>query len=139
MNVNSTGFVYEVAEGQSGSIALNSTIDYPRFNDQEVIGAEWLYGANASNFIYADANRYLLLIGSFGLEQVISFPVDVGRIPEDTYIYFGKSNIMNESVVIVHQEKAIKRHFHINSSIIINDRDKIYANGGAQVYRGESL
>ena len=128
-----TGFVFRVAEGNFYSISLNSTIDYPRFIDQEVIGAEWLTEVKGDKLIYADANRRLL-IGSFEWCQVRSFPVDVGRIPEDSYIYFGKFNVMNESVLIITKEKAIIRRFHINSSAIVYDRNKIYANGGAQVY-----
>ena len=37
-----TGFVYGVAEGNFYSISLNTTMDTPRFNDQEVLGAKWL-------------------------------------------------------------------------------------------------
>ena len=129
-----TGFVYEVTKDNPGSIALNSTIDYPRFNEQEVFGAKWLNDVKSSNPIYADKYRRLLL-GSFEWGQVSSFPVDVDKIQDDSYIYLGKFNIMNETVLIGYREKALKRTFYTNSSDIVGDRDRIYANGGAQVYR----
>ena len=128
-----SGFVYEVAKDNPGSISLNSTIDYPRFNDQEISGAKWLNDVKSSNPIYADNYRWLLL-ASFEWGQVSSFPVDVDKIQDDSYIYLGKFNIMNETVLISYREKAIKRTFYINSSDIVGDRDMIYANGCAQVY-----
>ena len=128
-----TGFVFGVAEGHFHSISLNSTMDYPRFNEQEVFGAKWLNDVKSSNPIYADKYRRLLL-GSFEWGQVSTFPVDVDKIPDDSYIYLGKFNIMNETVLISRREKAITRTFYINSSDIVGDRDMIYANGGAQVY-----
>ena len=90
-----SGWIYEVAKDHPGSISLNSTMDYPRFNEQEV---------------------------------------DIDKIQDDSYIYLGKFNIMNETVLTHYREKALKRTFCINSSDIVNDRNKIYANGGAHVY-----
>ena len=129
-----TGFVYGVAEGHFYSISLNSTMDYPRFNEQEVFGAKWLTDVKSSNPIYADKYRWLLL-ASFEWGQASSFPVDIDKIQDDSYIYLGKFNIMNETVLIGYREKAIKRTFYINSSDIVGDSDRIYANGGAQIYR----
>ena len=41
---------------------------------------------------------------------------------------------MNERVLITTKEKVVRRSFYINSSAIVTDRNKIYANGGAEVY-----
>ena len=129
------GFVYGVAEGNFHSILLNSTVDYPRFNDQEVLGAKWLTELRGDELIYADEYRWLLL-GSFEWGQVGIFLVDVDRIriPKESYIYFGTRNVMKDEVAVAHTKGVTRIHDHINSEDLINDRNKIYANGGAEVY-----
>jgi len=128
-----SGWIYEIAKDNPTSFVLNTTIDYPRFNSQEVSAAKWLYSVKNSSPIYADGLRWLLL-GSFRWGQVTSFPVNIDKIHKDSYIYLGKFNTMNESVLVAYREKALGVSFYINNSVIINDRDKIYANGGSQVY-----
>jgi uncharacterized membrane protein len=130
----STGFVWVVAEGQSGSIALNSTKDCPRFNDQEVLGAKWLTEVKSSNPIYADEYRRLLL-GSFEWGQVRTLTFDVDKIPDDSYIYFGSLTIEKKEIMVVDWKSArrITREY-INSSQIVDGRNQIYTNGGTEVY-----
>ena len=129
-----TGFVFGVAEGNFHSISLNSTMDYPRFNDQEVLGAKWLYDVKGSNPIYADDYRRLL-IGSFEWGQVRTLTFDIDKIRDDSYIYFGSLTIEKKEIMVVDVKSArrITREY-INSSQIVNGRNKIYNNGGAQVY-----
>lgn len=128
-----SGWVYEVAKDNPTSISLNSTIDYPLFNDQEVSGAKWLNEVKGDKVIYADAHRWLLL-GSFEWYQVSSFPVDIDKISEDSYIYFGTLNIVEDKVIVVHTRGVSRAREYIKSEDIINDRNTIYANGGAKVY-----
>ncbi|CAD6490158.1 MAG: hypothetical protein KFBDDELM_00036 [Candidatus Argoarchaeum ethanivorans] len=129
-----TGFVYEVAEDIPTSISLNSTIDYPRFNHQEVLGAEWLNNVKNSNPIYADEYRRLL-VGRFEWGQVRTITTDVDRMRRDSYIYLGSLTIEKKEIMVVDVKSArrITREY-INSNQIINDKNKIYNNGGAQVY-----
>ncbi|MDP3065857.1 MAG: DUF2206 domain-containing protein, partial [Methanobacteriaceae archaeon] len=90
------GFVYGVVEGNFYSISLSSTYNYPRFNDQEVLGAKWVYNVKDSGFIYADAYRWLLL-ASFEWEQAGSFSVGADyrvTVPADSYIYLGTRNVV---------------------------------------------
>jgi uncharacterized membrane protein len=131
-----TGFVYGVAEGHFCSISLNSTMDYPRFNHQEVLGAEWLYDVKGSNPIYADDYRRLL-IGSFEWGQVRTLTFDIDKIREDSYIYLGSLSIEKKEILVVDVKSArrITREY-INSSQIVEDGNKIYTNGGAQVFHG---
>jgi uncharacterized membrane protein len=130
----STGFVFGVAEGNFHSISLNSTMDYPRFNDQEVLGAKWLNDVKSSNPIYADEYRRLL-IGSFEWGQVRTLTVDVDRIQDDSYIYFGSLSIEKKEIMVVDRKSARRITMeYINSSQIVDGRNQIYNNGGAQVY-----
>jgi uncharacterized membrane protein len=130
-----TGVVFYVAGDSPGSLSLNSTVDYARFNDQDVLGAKWLTEVRGDKLIYADECRWLLL-GSLEWRQVTIFQVDVDRIrvPKDSYIYFGTWNVMKDEVAVAHTKGVIRIYEYFNSEDIINDRNRIYANGGAQVY-----
>ena len=136
-----SGFVYEVAKDNSSSISLNSTIDYPRFNEQEVLGAKWLHNVKGNDIMYTDAYRQLLL-RSFELEagRVRAFPADVDKIRDverirgGLYIYMGTLNVVEDKVLILHKSGVSSTREYINLEDIVNDRNKIYANGGAEVY-----
>ena len=97
---------------------------YIDFRDEAVRG---------DKLIYADEYRRLLL-GSFEWRHAKKFPADVDRIPVDSYIYFGTLNVMKDDVAVVHTKGVSRIREYINSEDLINDRNKIYANGGAQVY-----
>ena len=129
-----SGWIYEVAKDNPTSIALNSTIDYPRFNHQEVLGAGWLYDVKNSNKIYADRYRSFL-INSFEMGQSRTIPVDIDKIQEDFYIYFGSLTIEKKKIMVVDVKSArrVTRRY-INSSLIVDGRNQIYNNGGAEVY-----
>ena len=129
-----TGFVYEVAKDNPMSIALNSTIDTACFNEQEFLGAKWLYNVKGSNPIYADEYRRLL-VGSFEWGQVRTFTVDVDQIREDSYIYFGSLSIEKKEVMVVDVKSARRITMeYINSSQVVDGKNKIYNNGGTEVY-----
>jgi uncharacterized membrane protein len=130
-----TGFVFGVAEGNFHSISLNSTMDYPRFNDQEVLGARWICNVKSDNpIIYADEHRRLL-IGGFALRHVRALTVDIDKIQDDSYIYLGSLTIEKKEVMLIDVKSARRRTMeYINSSQIVDGRNQIYNNGGAQVY-----
>ena len=129
-----SGFVYEVAKDNPTSISLNSTIDYPRFNDQEVLGAKWWYTLKGTDPVYADGNRYRLIYG-LDLGKVIQLPVDANQISEDSYIYFGTWNIVEEEVKCGYRVGVRSTSEYFNTRDIVDGRSRIYTNGGAQVYR----
>ena len=54
------GLVYKATGELTDSptvMALDSTLDYVKFNDQEMVAAQWLSGAKSGATIYADAFR----------------------------------------------------------------------------------
>ncbi|MCK4731402.1 MAG: DUF2206 domain-containing protein [Methanophagales archaeon] len=131
-----TGFVYGVAEGNFYSISLSSTYDYPRFNEQEVLGAEWVCNVKDRGFIYTDAYRWLLFF-CFKWRQAGSFSVDADSrvtVPAGSYIYLGTWNVVEHNVTVISRSGVTNIVEYIDSEDIGNDRNKIYANGGAQVY-----
>lgn len=117
------GFVYEVTEGFSTSIALSSNLeyDYPRFNEQEIVCANWLFDVKSPDPLYADSFRFLLL-GGFDWDNTI--PIDFrDRSPDKfpskkSYLYFGTYNILKQKELID----------------FASNQDKVYSNGGAQVH-----
>jgi len=99
-----SGWVYEVAKDHPPPL-LNNTIDYPRFNHQEVSGAEWITNVKGSDPIYADGYRWLLL-GGLEWGQARNLPKDIRKVKTK----------------------------YIKLTDVIGKRSKIYDNGGAQVY-----
>ena len=128
-----SGWVYEVAKDNPTSTSLNSTIDSPCFNDQEILGAKWLHGVKGDKLVYADAYRWLLL-GGFEWGICRAFPVDIGQMSKNSYIYFGTRNVVNGEVTLSYKSGVMYGYEYINSSEIVNGRNEIYANGGAEVY-----
>ncbi|MCZ7399984.1 MAG: DUF2206 domain-containing protein [Candidatus Methanoperedens sp.] len=121
-----SGFIYEVAKDTPMSIALNSTIDGPRFNEQEVFGATWLYNTKNDNHVYADFYRQVLLRRFSGEWRILP---DDFKIEAKSYMYFGTLNIKEN--IIAKYGKSVKMDF---TSDYLNNTNKIYVNGGAQVY-----
>ena len=99
-----TGVVYEVVEGHSGSISLNSTIDRACFNDQEALMTEWLQNKrDVDTKIYSDRVRGVLLLGIFGERYVFEGDEEVGiitRIPDNAYIFLGRENVKNKKMML---------------------------------------
>ena len=127
-----SGWVYEVAKDHPPPL-LNNTIDYPRFNHQEVSGAEWITNVKGSDPIYADGYRWLLL-GGLEWGQARNLPKDIRKVRDDSYLYLGSYNVANKSVLVRYKEKALTKTKYIKLTDVIGKRSKIYDNGGAQVY-----
>lgn len=130
-----SGFIYEVVKDNPGSISLNNTIDYPKFNDKEVHVAKWLVDITDPNPIYADHYGQQLLKG-FVYLRVRTFSAELKYLPSESYIYLRSSNLkgfMQE----FHEGKAnlvelSNSPFYNN---IITKKNKIYDNGGSEIYR----
>ena len=128
------GFVFYVAEGQTGSISLDSTSDSWCFNNQEVFGAKWLYDVKDSNIIYADRSRHLLLISCLGGGQIkVLRPDNVGpiQIRKNSYIYLGRPNVVEHNITVI--RGGVQEY--INIEHIIDTRSNIYTNGGSEIYK----
>lgn len=120
-----TGFIFQIVDGTSGSISLNYEMDYIRFNPQEVLGAMWLKDVGSNDQMYADEYR-IYPLSSFDWGRVNTLPADPNK---NSYIYLGTLNV-NEKKILV--SSGARRY--VDSEYIIKDRNKIYSNGGAEVY-----
>jgi len=135
-----TGFIIQVAEGHS-HFPLDKAKDSLYFNEQEVLGADWLdVVKDDRNPIYADEPRWLLLSGRLEKEGQLStqlhvFTTDTSQVPEECYIYFGTRNIVKQEVTLTDRRATtVIREFTTPESIV-DGRSKIYANGGSEVYK----
>ncbi|WFN35320.1 DUF2206 domain-containing protein [Methanogenium sp. S4BF] len=134
-----SGFVDEIATGESSSIALNptylaGTTDFALFNDREVSGAQWLYSVH-NNSIYADATQQNLW-RIYGDAQAGRLPEKTIEIGDDSYLYLGTYNIEKNQIRVLHTEQAFTYERYIDSRRILRNNHKIFANGGAEVYYG---
>ena len=133
-----SGFIYkitgETADVSTTSlIALDANFDFPRFNEKEVSGANWLHSVKGDNYIYADEYRWLLIL-SFDL-GIRCFPVDFNELPKDSYVYFGTLNVIKHEVAISSYINALTPKLeYTNSKNLIKGKNKIFDNGGAEVY-----
>jgi uncharacterized membrane protein len=130
-----SGFVYEIAKDNSASISLNNTHDYPRFNDGEVQGAEWVTSKSGNSTIYGDTYGRLLLY-EFAFWRVNVFWGETGKLPENVYVYLrslnGKGTVMESESASTNVYTYLPTSQFYNESLSI--KNKIYDNGFAQVY-----
>jgi uncharacterized membrane protein len=137
-----SGFIYWVGNDVPSSISLSSSIDYPVFNEREICGANWLRSVKSENFlIYADAVRIYLFPNLIITNNIETFSSNLVRVMDNSYIYFGTLNVLEEKIVYwqelggSHRISVIREIRYMNLGNITRiAHGKIYDNGGSQVY-----
>lgn len=133
-----TGWVYEIAGDSPISFSLNNKFDYPKFNDRDVAGKEWLYQVGRieenNGYIYADNYRWLLFLSWFGRNNLSVLPEAIDQISRDSYIYFSTYNTFKGEILVFHQTGVNGFSEYVNSSLYIASKNHIYNNGGAKIY-----
>jgi uncharacterized membrane protein len=141
-----SGFVFEVAKSEVTdvvdipySIALSSyRVDIAGvFNRRDGAGADWLVQRlGDEHIIYADVHSNKLLGDRTELRgRRIKFPENMGELPPDSYIYFRTWNIDKQEITFW-TDIGLRRPVSfdkIGLTPIIEARNRIYDNGGAQV------
>jgi uncharacterized membrane protein len=149
-----TGFMWEVLYHQSWTVSFPSNSDSWVFNSREISAAQWLQAQRADTYFFGDVVRYNL-IAAFGYGNVLygqavgeplrSFSdhtnwtvnsaviVDIALIPQNSYIFLGSYNILNNQVAVRYYGVVI---YYVPSDSVINSRSKIFDDGGARVYYG---
>ncbi len=132
-----TGFIFEVTNATPISYALNSEMDYRRFNKQELSGKTWLLlNKKESAKVCADYNGTRLFLGHIP-DQTGVFYGGTAEVPNNTYIYLRSWNVKNRKV---DQPQEFRVHEYVSlqdSSFgkkVLVYRSKIYDNSGTQVY-----
>jgi len=133
-----SSWVFEIVEGSSHPLFdTNNLIDYPRFNEMEVLGAKWLCNkVENGNPIIVDSYRFYLLKG-FQMKHILKFGVN--KIEEKSSIYLGTLNIINKTMLvkIIKDTGITLEYFELGD--IDNSGNKIYTNGGSTVYYQSAL
>ena len=134
------GLIYTIANDNPQSIALSKDIAYPVFNRQEVVGGLWLANAegiitvNKTPLFFADANYYQLFV-HFGFQEtrLVNYS-NYSRAPGTFYVFLGTYNLNHGVVTVLITEKAILSWVPMPFGPMIQNRSKIYDNGGTNVY-----
>lgn len=135
-----TGFIYELTGDNLPTDSFRN-LDFPRFNQNEVSGATWLDNhldkkKYKYNYVYADTYR-MLLLGGFNWHGIVAFPYNLTSMNskvKDYYIFFGTINIQGK--LLVNNKTGVNNEFiYINGSSIIKNSNKIYDNGGCNIWR----
>ena len=127
-----TGFVYSALGVEPTSIALDDRIDYPRFNSQEIAGAQWLH-AVGNRTINSDTPRAVVLEGFVG-RMARKMPSDPAVVRKNSYIYLGTYNVLAEKLSLTQINEASRIKVYTDIGPFTVRRGIIYDNGGARVY-----
>lgn len=127
-----TGF-FSVLTDTSIPVHLSSESDiFPRFNQHETSGAQWLYNHNAGGNIYGDEHGVLLFKKYFYYVPDLS----LYKGENNSYIFSRKFNQGNIFLLTIERGSKEKTKVYKDMSDLINKKAKIYDNGGAGVYYG---
>lgn len=136
-----SGFMHEIIGPNSQSISLNSTLDYTRFNDGEIKGADWAMKVNNTK-VYGDEFGKVLL-GQYVPDSwnIGIFNGDTNQIPSNSLIYL-RTLISRGTIVVPARKLSYEKSFDyipLNDSLFYSNvlvkRNKIYCNSYSEVYR----
>lgn len=127
-----TGFIYSALGDDPTSIALDDGLDYPRFDSQEIAGAQWLH-AVGNKTIYCDTPRAVMLEGFVGT-IARKIPQDLSQVRRNTYVYLGTFNVLREKLSLTKVNEAVKVKVYNDIGPYTVKRDVIYDNGGTRIY-----
>lgn len=114
--------------------------DHSFFTQPETRAREWLGDAGGEFAIYSDAYGEAHLHQEFG-GRSIRLPFDPEQIPQDSYIFLRRWNIINNEVLLFKMMgvRPIPERINLESDSAFSDaldsRNKIYDSGLAQIYR----
>jgi uncharacterized membrane protein len=140
-----TGFVYEVAEGYSGSISLSqgSITKYGDAEDKttffsiyhvegDIFGVKWISkNRNNKSKVYADLKYKTHILVSYGMMPNERVLTNTTKVREGSYIYLGYPNVHYGMMYGSHKGEYWNT---TDISPLLYKCSKIYNNGDAQIY-----
>jgi uncharacterized membrane protein len=131
------GLVYKVAGELNDSptvMALDTSVDFGKFNDQEMIAAKWI-GANASGGIIAadDFRYYAVYTFDPGQARMLANGGSWANLAPGSYIYLGTPNVQTGKLV-VGLNTITSLPTELDARYYVGGSSNIYSNGYAQVY-----
>ena len=121
------GFISEVTLGYSNSIALSNNLeyDYPRYNEQEILSANWICSTKNKDPILVDEYRNLLLKSFDWNLKTTSYYAS----SKFYYIYLGTFNSWSHKFSGSYNIGVNKFKDLISLNELIYTKNKIYSNG----------
>lgn len=129
-----TGLVYQFLDtAHPTSFALTTSLDFPKFNQREVTGGEWLEDYSINNTIYADKYRASVLTSMVSCMEI---PAYFDLINKSSYVFLGTVNIDRNQILTSQMVGAniVVNEGYYSSNEILRGRFRIYDDGGSQVY-----
>ena len=130
-----TGFTYQVLDkADVTSIALSATCDFPKFDQREVTGGQWLQKYSINNVtIYADKNRASVLNSMISSTEI---PAYFDLVNRTSYIFLGTVNIVRKKVLISQMAGAniVVDEGYRSPDELLKERFRIYDDGGSYIY-----
>jgi uncharacterized membrane protein len=95
-----TGVVYVIAhDSNPSSISLDANLDYPRYNAEEVTSAVWAKNNIGNATVYADSNRWQLLVAFIGPRSLV-ITENTPDMPASSYMFLGSFNINTGTIAV---------------------------------------
>lgn len=133
-----SGLAYYIGgEEHTSSVSIQQSYDSPVFNNMELSGAEWINTyRNSGHMVYADVIRIYLLYGI--LSNVGQIPFYMDLINKNSYVFFGSYNLKEKRIRVNQMEGAniVTNQGYSPLNVITSSYNKIYDNGGSNVYFG---
>jgi len=132
------GLVYKAAGELNDSptvMALDTSVDFGKFNAQEMIAAKWIGGNASGGIIAADDFRYYAVY-TFDPGQATMLPSggSWSNLAPGSYIYLGTPNVQTGKLV-VGLNTLTNLPTELDARYYVGGSSNIYSNGYAQVYR----
>ncbi len=135
------GFIYEVTGDSPTSMALSTIDDFPKYNEREMTGAQWLHfhaSVEDELRLLSDTKGQLLLRlnladwSDMHAENVYTILKSPSTHVDPLFLH--TVNIEEGVVHVTVIEKAIGSVRRLDVAEITSDRSKIYGNGGSEAY-----
>lgn len=127
------GWVYEIAQDEPTSFALNNSFDSPVFSEQEILGSLWLTDVKDSRPVAADRYRQLLLSGFVGRPACRDIQTAVSS-DVDYYMFIGQHNILQKHIAVPHTVGVVTSIQFIEVTDFHEEKNAIYNGGGSRIY-----
>jgi len=135
------GFIYELTGDVPNSISLSSSLEFARYDQQEVSAAKWLTGnVDESDRIQAETYAVPVLYGYREPFSVFVFEEEedtghIAELPNDTYIYLRGRNVEDEKIFLHYKIRLGDRKLvDLQEAGLPEEMTEIYDNGGAECY-----
>ena len=132
------GLVYKVAGELNDSptlVALDTSVDFVKFNDQEMVAAKWIAANASGGTIAADIFRsYAVYMFAPAQAKVLSSGGSWASLAPGSYIYLGTPNLQTGEFVMG-LNSLTNLPTQLDTSYYVGGSSLIYSNGYAQVYR----